>query len=341
MVEQPARHVATKEPTVSSAGSVLSWIMTPDRRKVVFAWVAVVILFAIGAVVRPGFASGSSISTMLVLASFIGYVAAGQMFVILVGGIDLSIPWVLNAAAVVLTAVSLGSDDKAWLAVVVCLALGVVAGTINGIGVAYFGISAVVMTLGMNGIMQGAVLGLTNGMTCGVQCTSSAPPSVQDAVKGTPLGIPNDLILWLGVTVLVAVVLSATVFGRRVYAVGNSERASFLAGINVKVVTVLLYALSGLFAALAGITLTAYQGQPTLGMGEPFLMQSIAAVVIGGISVLGGRGLFLGAVAGAITLTALVTLLQALSMPEYARNIMYGLVILAILLLYGRERDTR
>ena len=99
MVEQPARHVATKEPTVSSAGSVLSWIMTPDRRKVVFAWVAVVILFAIGAVVRPGFASGSSISTMLVLASFIGYVAAGQMFVILVGGIDLSIPWVLNAAA--------------------------------------------------------------------------------------------------------------------------------------------------------------------------------------------------------------------------------------------------
>ena len=134
-------------------------------------------------------------------------------------------------------------------------------------------------------------------------------------------------------------VLSATVFGRRVYALGNNAEASFLAGINVKLVTVVLYMLSGLFAALAGITLTAYGGQPTLGLGDPYLLQSVAAVVIGGVSILGGRGLFLGAVAGAIILTTLVTLLQALNMPDYGRDIVYGVVILAILLLYGRERD--
>lgn len=318
--------------------AALRWVSTPDRRKVVFAWLAVLVLFVVGGLVKSGFASGHSISTILVVASFTGYVATGQMFVILIGGIDLSIPWVLNAGAILLVTSSLGHDSSAAQAVLLTLGLGLVVGLVNGLGVGYLGISAVVMTLAMNGIMQGAALGLTNGLTCS-RCTASTPPVVHKAVLGTPLGIPNDLLLWLGVTALVTFVLSATVFGRRVYAVGNNEQASFLAGINVKAVTVVLYMLSGLFAALAGITLTAYGGQPTLGLGDPYLLQSVAAVVIGGVSILGGRGLFLGAVAGAIILTTLVTLLQALNMPDYGRDIVYGVVILAILLLYGRERD--
>ncbi|HEX6515713.1 MAG TPA: ABC transporter permease [Nocardioidaceae bacterium] len=318
--------------------AALKWVSTPDRRKVVFAWLAVVVLFLIGGFVKSGFASGHSISTILVVASFTGYVATGQMFVILIGGIDLSVPWVLNAGAILLVTSSLGHDSKAGLAVALTLGLGLLIGAVNGIGVGYLGISAVVMTLGMNGIMQGITLGLTNGLTC-QRCTASTPPVVHKAVLSSPLGIPNDLLLWLGVTALVTFALSATVFGRRVYALGNNPQASFLAGINVKLVTVVLYMLSGLFAALAGITLTAYGGQPTLGLGDPYLLQSVAAVVIGGVSILGGRGLFLGAVAGAIILTTLVTLLQALSMPEYGRDIVYGIVILVILLLYGRERD--
>ncbi|HET7357420.1 MAG TPA: ABC transporter permease [Nocardioidaceae bacterium] len=321
-----------------SPAAALKWVSTPDRRKVVFAWLAVVALFVIGGIVKSGFASGHSISTILVVASFTGYVATGQMFVILIGGIDLSIPWVLNAGAILLVTSSLGHDSSAAQAVLLTLGLGLVVGLVNGLGVGYLGISAVVMTLAMNGIMQGAALGLTNGLTCS-RCTASTPPVVHRAVLGSPLGIPNDLLLWLGVTALVTFVLSATVFGRRVYALGNNAQASFLAGINVKLVTVALYMLSGLFAALAGITLTAYGGQPTLGLGDPYLLQSVAAVVIGGVSILGGRGLFLGAVAGAIILTTLVTLLQALNMPDYGRDIVYGVVILAILLLYGRERD--
>jgi ribose transport system permease protein len=318
--------------------AALKWVSTPDRRKVVFAWLAVLVLFVVGGLVKSGFASGHSISTILVVASFTGYVATGQMFVILIGGIDLSIPWVLNAGAILLVTSSLGHDSSAAQAVLLTLGLGLGVGLVNGLGVGYLGISAVVMTLAMNGIMQGAALGLTNGLTCS-RCTASTPPVVHKAVLGAPLGIPNDLLLWLGVTALVTFVLSATVFGRRVYALGNNEQASFLAGVNVKVVTVVLYMLSGLFAALAGITLTAYGGQPTLGLGDPYLLQSVAAVVIGGVSILGGRGLFLGAVAGAIILTTLVTLLQALNMPDYGRDIVYGAVILAILLLYGRERD--
>lgn len=316
----------------------LRWLATPDRRKVVFAWLAVVVLFVVGGFIKSGFASGHSITTILVVASFTGYVATGQMFVILVGGIDLSIPWVLNGGAILLVTTSLGHNSGALGAVLLTLALGLAIGAVNGFGVAYLGISAVVMTLGMNGIMQGATLGLTDGLTCS-RCTANTPDVVQNAILATPLGIPNDLLLWAGLSLLVAFVLSATVFGRRVYAVGNNAEAAFLAGVNVKLITLFLYMLSGLFAALAGITLTAYGGQPTLGLGDPYLFQSVAAVVIGGVSILGGRGLYLGAMAGAIILTALVTLLQAMNMPEYGRDIVYGIVILVILLLYGRERE--
>jgi ribose transport system permease protein len=106
----------------------------------------------------------------------------------------------------------------------------------------------------------------------------------------------------------------------------------------VKLVTVALYALSGLFAAMAGIALCGFGGGATIGMGDPYLFQSIAAVVIGGTYILGGRGSYLGTVAGAIVLTALVSVLLAQNAPDYARDIVYGVVILAILLLYGRQK---
>jgi ribose transport system permease protein len=161
---------------------------------------------------------------------------------------------------------------------------------------------------------------------------------VRDVVSTKLAGIPSGLFLWLGIALLITFVLSYTTFGRRVYAIGNNPDASYLAGVNVKLVTVVLYMLSGMFAALAGITLAAYGGQASLGMGDPYLFQSIAAVVIGGVSILGGRGNYLGSVAGSITLVALVSLLLAESMPDWGRQVVYGGAILVILLLYGREK---
>jgi ribose transport system permease protein len=190
----------------------------------------------------------------------------------------------------------------------------------------------------MNGIMQGLTLGLSKGLTCNA-CASYVPRSVGNVVNTKLLGIPAELFLWLGVTLLITFLLSFTTFGRRIYALGNNTQASYLAGINVRLVTIALYALSGLFAALAGIALVAFGGQASLGMGDPFLFQSIAAVVIGGVSILGGRGHYLGTVAGSITLIALITLLQAENMPDWGRNVVYGVAILAIMLLYGREKQ--
>jgi ribose transport system permease protein len=311
----------------------------PDRLRGLYALAAAVVVFIVGEILQPGFASANGIKTVLTVASFVGLVAAGQTFVVLIGGIDLSVPWMLNSAAVLLAVTSAGRDARAVWAVPLVLGVGLLIGAVNGLGIAFLSVPAVVMTLGMNGVLQGLTLGLSGGFTCS-SCSSSAPPALDSMVNGTVFGIPGQLIIWLAVAVLVTVALSWTTFGRRIYATGNNPRAAYLSGVNVRLLTVTLYALSGLFASLTGLLLMAYGGKATLGMGDPYLFQSIAAIVVGGIYILGGRGHYLGALAGAITLTALVSVLLAKNMPDYGRSIVYGTTVLVILLLYGRaERE--
>jgi ribose transport system permease protein len=312
--------------------------VSPDARRVLYACAGAVAVLAIGAILHPGFASWSSLRVMLVVASFTGFVAAGQMLVVLVGGIDLSIPWVLNGAAVVLTTASLGQSSRLPMAIALALGVGALVGLANGMGVAWLGVPAVVMTLGMNGVLQGLTLGVSKGLTC-ASCGSYAPQPLRDLFSGRILGITAALFVWLGVALLMTVLLILTTFGRRVYAVGVNPRAAFLSGVGVRGVTVALYTLSGVFAALAGMMLVAYGGQPSLGLGDPYLFESIAAVVVGGVSILGGRGHYLGVVAGSITLVAVTTFLQAQRVPEYGRLMIYGLVILAILFAYGRDKS--
>ncbi|GAC1394905.1 MAG: ABC transporter permease [Chloroflexota bacterium] len=310
---------------------------SPGARGTVLAYVAALALFVIGGIYRPSFLLPGNIATLLVLASFVGFTAAGQTFVILIGGIDLSIPWVLNAAAIILTTTSVGQDSRAWWVVPVVLLSGLATGIVNGLGIVLFEIPAVVMTLGMNGIMLGLVLGLTGGFTCPT-CNASVPPSVQTVFTGQiGNGPPNALLLWALVVIAVGLLLSRTALGRRIYALGNNPVASYLAGVNVRLVTVTVYALSGFFAALAGVALAAYGGQATLGMGDSYLFSSIAAVVIGGSSILGGRGNYWGSVAGSIFLVVRTAVLLEYRISDAYRTIASGVVILIALLLYGRE----
>jgi ribose transport system permease protein len=313
--------------------------MKPDRRLGLYALASTIVVFVLGELIQPGFASAAGVKTVLVVASFVGLVVAGQTLVVLIGGIDLSVPWMMNSMAVFMATAAEGSNTRAAWVVPLVLVAGAMLGAVNGVGVAVLAVPAVVMTLGMNGVLQGLTLGLTGGFTC-ASCGSSAPPALAAAVNGSVFGIPGQLIILVVITAAVTVLLSWTSFGRRVYATGTNPRASALAGVNVPGLTIGLYALSGLFAALAGILLTAYGGKATLGMGDPYLFQSIAAVVIGGVSILGGRGHYLGALAGSVTLTALVSVLLAKNMPDYGRDIVYGVAVLGIALLYARgERE--
>ena len=156
--------------------------LTPDRRRVLYAFAAAVLVFVVGELVHKGFASPASVKAILVIASFVGFVTAGQTFVILIGGIDLSVPWVLNAAAILLVTSSLGRDGRVVPAVLLSLGLGLTTGLVNGIGIAYLAVPAVVMTLGMNGIMEGLTLGASSGLTCN-SCASYAPKTLQNVVN--------------------------------------------------------------------------------------------------------------------------------------------------------------
>lgn len=329
------------EAQLAEEGEQRSWTAwwTPSRRKLAYSFATVILLVVAGGILKPGLLSGASVRTMLVLASFIGLVGVGQTLVFLVGGIDFSVVWVLNAAAILVVANSAAGNASLPKALAITLAAGVVVGLVNGIGVAYFQIPAIVMTLGTNGVVEGLSLGLSKGLTCST-CKEPPAPALVHGLEGRVAGIPGDLLLWAGVILLISLLLSGSTLGRRAYATGVNPFASYLAGVAVRPVTVSMYALSGLSAALAGIMLAAFSGGASLGLGNPYLLESIAAAVIGGVSVLGGRGHYLGTVAGSLTLVVLVTILDAEAIPQYARSIVYGVVIIVILLLYGRERAT-
>jgi ribose transport system permease protein len=298
-----------------------------------------IILFFVGGVLHSGFLHWDSLSSVLVLASFIGFVAAGQTLTILTGGIDLSVPWVITTGGVLLTVLTSGSDTRAIWAIPATLAAGAGIGVINGIGITRLKVPPIVMTLGMNGIVEGAVLWLTKGFTASAS-SASAPHVIGQAAHGKAGGFfPIALVIWVVVALLMWLLLSRLVLGRWIYAIGNSVRASFLAGGRTQLVTIAVYALSGLFAALTGIMLAGYSGQAELSVGDPYLFSSITAVVVGGASILGGRGNYTGTIAGAILVMMLSTVLELANISVAAQDIAYGIVILIALALYAHDSD--
>jgi ribose transport system permease protein len=155
------------------------------------------------------------------------------------------------------------------------------------------------------------------------------------------LGIPNALLVWAAVGGVAVFLLNRTTFGRTVYAIGNKERAAYLSGARTRSVVLAAFAIAGGLSAFGGVMLAGYASKAAQGMGDAYLLPAIAAVVLGGTSILGGRGSYLGTVAGVILITLLQSILSVMQIEEYGRHIIYGVVIIVMLLLYGRERSIR
>jgi ribose transport system permease protein len=309
------------------------------NRPVIAAYLLVIVLAIIGEIVASGFLKVSNIDQLIIEAAFIALVALGQTFVILVGGIDLSIPWVLNGAAVLLTTFAHGTNIKmAWL-IPVLLASGGMVGLINGLGVTLLKVPPIIMTLGMSSVVEGALLLYTKGGSGG-----NAPSG--DVYLATHRWGPMPVValVWIAVLAAATVSLSRTPFGRRLYATGLSKRVSEFAGVNTGLVTASVYVISGVGAALTGIVLAGYVGQSYLGMGDPYLFSSVAAVAIGGASILGGSGNYVGTTAGALVLALLAAILPTLGLPQSALEIVYGCVILVAISVssgqIGKRRES-
>jgi ribose transport system permease protein len=264
------------------------------------------------------------LNSLLVLSSFMAILALGQGAVILTGGLDLSLPWTLALCAILFAAITQGSNEAVIWALPLVLVIGGLAGAINGLGVVYLEFPPIVITLAMNGILQGIALIYTNGYPSGF-----APTSLRWLMTGGTSGITPAVPLLLLLVVGATLLLTLTPFGRRVYAVGNSVRVARLSGVNVERTVIGVYVLSGLCSALVGVMLTGFAGQASLGMGDQYLLPSVAVVVVGGTLITGGRGHYLGMLGGVLLLTALQVLLDGTTLPFAVRDILFGAVVLS------------
>ncbi|MBA2598352.1 MAG: ABC transporter permease [Chloroflexia bacterium] len=306
-----------------------SWL--GQNRALLIPYGLILLLLAAAAIRAPGFVSAPNLTQQLVLASYLGVIAGGQTLVILTGGIDLSIAWNLNLAAILLT--QLSEQMPVFWATAGALGCAALVGLINGLGIAYLRIPSLVMTLGMNAVLAGVTLVYTNGSPQG-----EAPQFARDLAVGRIGGtVPWALLFWALFSAGLVFLLRGTVFGKRLYAIGNNPRASYLSGVPVRRVLVATYTLCGLCAGLGGIMLTGYSQQSYLGMGDLYVLPAIAAVVIGGTSILGGSGGYVGTIAGAITVVLLQNVLQIVGIQPAGQQILYGVIILIMLFVYGRN----
>jgi len=301
------------------------------------AYAVAVVLYLIAIAISPEFASRGQLSAILTLAAFLGIVSIGQTLVILVFGIDLSVGAIITLTNLVTAAYIDGSNARTLTAVPLTLAIGAAVGLCNGLGIRYLRVPDLVMTLATLSIVTGIALLYSGGSP-----TGESSELLNTLATGRVGGIlPWSFIIWVIFAALTIFALKSTTFGRHVYAVGLNRRASRFSGIPVGRTVVLLYMISGMTAATVGMLLTGFTGSSFFGVGDPYLLSSIAAVVVGGTSIFGGRGGYVGTIAGAIIITLLTSILTVVNIAEAGREIAYGLVILALLITYGRARSLR
>jgi ribose transport system permease protein len=256
------------------------------------------------------------------------------MIVILLGQIDLSVPWVVSTGAMMASAMAAYGLLGEILSVPFGILCGVAVGLVNGFGVAYLRIPSMIVTLATNAVAQGLMVVYTGGFSP----QDSASPVMRWLATGFLVpGVPNAVLVWIIVGAGAVFLLARTTFGRAVYGIGNRERAAYLSGIDTRRVVLVAFAIAGACNAFGGVLLAGYASKAAQSMGDAYLLPAIAAVVLGGTHVLGGRGSYLGTVAGVILITLLQSILSVMQIDEAGRQLIYGAVIVVMLLLYGRQ----
>lgn len=309
-------------------------IRTLRRVLVDYPWLvltAILILLLLASnIVSPGYITPRQLSTMLLTAAPLGVLAAGQTLVMLTAGIDLSVTSTATIVAYALSEVG-GAGTPASIAI--GLAIGLLIGIVNGVGIGIFGVQPLIMTLGMAGI----IVGVQDVATLTLHFNALVPDPVHQLGAGTILGyLPINTLLWAVLAALIIFGLRRSGFGRMIYAVGDNPLACRLSGIRVWQVLLATYALCGVLSAVAGILLVGYVNSADPTLGQPYLLPSVAAVVIGGTSILGGSGGYIGTILGALILTALNSLLILINISEGVRQMLYGAIVLALAWTYAR-----
>lgn len=322
--------------TSTSAGTLLF------RLRAAIVLVVLLIAFAFA---TPSFMSAANLTILVKHVAINAILAVGMTFVILSGGIDLSVGSVVGFAGIVggklihdgLVLRSLGDVVyfHTWLVVVIAVAAGGLVGAVNGILVAHLQVPPFIATLGTLYMARGAAMLLSNGATfpqLGGE-TDLGNTGFPEIGVGVVLGIPVPILIMIAIAAMGAVVAGKTPFGRRVYAVGGNERAAELSGVRVPNIKFAVYVMSGFCAAIVGLIIAAELSAAHPATGETFELNAIAAVVLGGTSLMGGRGSVGGTILGAFVIGVLADGLVLLGVSEFWQMVIKGFVIVAAVLL--------
>lgn len=296
-------------------------------------------IYIVGVITVDGFGGSATIKAVLLLASFLGFAAIGQTIVIIIGGIDLSIPFVVGAANVAVAQLY-GNGMPFGLACLIAVAVAAIFGAANAAVSVLCRVHPLLVTLGSGTAVLGLVQWWTKGLSSG-----SVPNWLSNFVsiggKTGPLPFAPVVLLWLVVSVFVVLLMRRTTFGRQAYALGSAPAAAELALVRPLSVWIRAFALSAGFAAVAGILQLGFTGSAFADVGTPYLFLSIGAVVIGGTAITGGSGGYGGTIVGTLTLTLLTTVFVGLGLGDALQQAVLGAVIVALVAAYGREPHVR
>jgi ribose transport system permease protein len=329
MEEEPAMSAAT------SAGgwrTAASWRRLFRDRPIVPLSVLLVLLIVVYSLVRPGVVNADWMGVIVRAAIPLAILAGCQTLTMLTGGIDLSVGAIASMAGFMVASLVSGPGLEVGLAV--ALACAVLAGLLTGIGVGIFRVHPLVMTLGVSLV----VLGLANAwQIMMVQSSTGVPPELRTLGSERLFGLfPYSLLLFVPLAAIILVGLRRTGYGRMLYAIGDNPVAARLSGARGWQVLVVLYVISALMAAVAGFLLSGFTNVASVTLADSLVLPSVAAAVIGGTSIFGGRGGFGGSIVGALILTVTSALLTALGYPEAVRQILFGSIIVVVAAAYTR-----
>lgn len=290
-------------------------------------WIATILLFAASPFVANGSLSQAAVLGMLPFAAVLAIAAIGQTLVVQQRGLDLSVPGMMAFGAALVSGLPQWYGWPAWLAIIAAIVFPALAGLLSGIIITRFGVMPLVVTLGMNVILLGTVFAISSGTPAG------SPDVLADFAKGRIGLVPNSVIIAIAVVVLAGFIVHRSVVGRRLTAIGVSERAAIVLGVRVTLYQALAYAFAGAAYGVAAILYTGYVTTPPLFYGDSYLLPTVAAVVLGGTALTGGRAALISTGVAALFLTQLGQLLRAVGWPEPMQLVAQAAVLLAVVLL--------
>jgi len=328
---EPAR--ATRQPASSTSKNVTAVVAANFTRAL--PYILVPVLFILSLIFIPGYFSKLSIISLLILASLLGLASLGQTMTIIAGGIDLSIPAVIGLSDIIVTQLYY----KHWSLPVIFLAiagLAIVIGTISAVSSVLLHVHSLITSFGMSLVVSGIALEWSNGAVNGA-VPGWLTSSVSAIGHTGPIPIPAIIIVWAVASVLAVAFLRLTRVGRETYALGANPVAARLAIVRSTWTLVVAFSISALCAAMVGVFFAGYSGIPDPTVGVPYFFLTITAVLIGGTSLLGGRGGYQRTVMGALIVAELTTLLVGVGFSASFQELALGILVIALTSTYGRE----